>query len=721
MNFKSYLLFVLAVALCLIPAGSYAQDLGDITCINQYYHNWLDGVYDVGVSGDYAYLACGSEGLRIIDMSNRTARAEVGHLTYTAVNVLTVTGSYAYVCSDYNGVYILDIANPEAPQEIGLIEVGAYVQAIRIKGDLAFIASLGDGLIIADISDPAAPQVVWESPDILYSFDVDVQDNYAYISISNFGLLALDISDPAAPVNANIYIPEAQINGIAVAGNYAYLAASWNGFEVVDLTTMQKVAGIDSLQYSFKIDVVGDYAYMSYGDPECPLAIIDISEPLEPQTLGIYYPPQDLVNFTIVDDLAYIADFEHCLRVVDISDPANPNEIFAYNRYGHDYHVTVVGDYAYVEEDCRLVVIDISDMQQPFEVGHYELAWCRSKLQVAGDIGFIAQVADPCLIAIDLTNPDPPNVLGSYYENGLEPFGLLAIYSHYAYMYAISGLVIIDVSDLGNMQNVGFYSDIAGISVIDTYDHYIFYQNYGRYIKVLDLADPLNPAVIASCQVYDHLRDLKCADGRLYAMSYDGVSVFDITDFDQWAPLATVGLVGDNRSLMDIDASGNYVYVADFQYGLSVFDFADASSPQLLGDYQTPGQAHGLCVIDDIAIVADQTNLGFYDCSSLITGMADMEQTLPQAFALLPNYPNPFNSSTNIQFELPAPGHLSLMIFDILGRNVASLADGEFAAGRHIIHWDGTDMGGNPVASGRYYIRAKAEDAIQSAPILLLK
>lgn len=723
MSFKSYGTLVLIVALCLVPAGIYAQELGDIICINQYYHNWQAGVSDVGVSGDYAYLACDEEGLRIIDMSDRAAFVEAGHMAYSNARVLTVTGHYLYLGCDFEGVRILDITEPESPQEIGLVPCLGYLQAIVTAGDYAYICTLSDGLIIADISDPAAPVVTWDSPGISAAYDVDVQDNFAYLSVSYTGLLAIDISDPAAPVIIDNYVPSYndEINGVAVAGNYAYLASGWTGFEVVDLTTMELVASIPELQYSFKVETIGDYAYLSYGDPECPLAVIDITDPLAPQTLGIYYPPQDLVNFTIVDDLAYIADLEHCLRVVDIADPADPHEIYAYDRYGHDFHVTVVGDYAYVDEDCKLKVINIADMQQPYEVGYYPTSWQKTELQVAGDVGFIAKSQNPCLIAIDLTDPDPPNILGAYYEDEYNPHDILVIHDHYAYLDHPGGLQIIDVGDPENMQAVGSVSESAGVRSIEISGGNIFYQNYNRDLRVLDLADPLNPVQIASYRVNDYLRDLKCADGRLYAMSYDELFVFDITDFDQWAPLASVDLFGDNRSLMDIDANGNYLYVADFQFGLSVFDFTDVSAPQLLGDYQTPGQANGVCLVGDIAIVADETNLGFYDCSPIITGIADNRPVLPQSFALLPNYPNPFNSSTNIQFELPAPGHLTLMIFDVLGRNVGTLADGEFAAGRHIINWDGRDAQGQPVASGRYYIRAKAEDAVQTAPMLLLK
>ena len=720
---NGYRLVALSAMLCLIAVGAYAQETGDIICINQFYHNWQAGVSDVGVYGDYAYLACDEEGLRIIDMSDRAAFAEIGHMDYANARVLTVAGHYLYLGCDFEGVRILDITEPESPQEIGLVPCVGYMQAIVIEGEYAYICTLSDGLIIAEISDPAEPVITWDSPGITTANDIAVQGDVAYLASAYSGLFAIDLTDRSAPQVIDTYLPDdcQEIGGVAVAGNYAYLACGWNGFEVIDLTTLQRVANIDSLEYAFKIALAGDYAYMSYGDPDCPLAVIDITDPLTPQTMGIYYPPQDLVNFSIVGDLAYIADFEHCLRVVDIADPTDPHETYAYDRYGHDFHVEVLGDYAFVDEDCKLKVIDITDMTQPVEVGYYPLNWCKSNLQIAGDIGYIAQSTNPCLVAIDLSDPEPPNLLGGYYEAEYNPHDILAIYDGYAYIDYPGGLKIIDVSDPQNMQDAGFFSDPAGVVAIAVWGGHAFYQNYNRYLRVLDLTDPLNPVQIASYRLNDYLREMKFTDDRLYAVSFGYLAVFDITDFEPWTPLANIHPLDGNRSMMGIDVRDNYLYLADYEYGLSVFDFSDVSDPQLLGDYQTPGQAIGVCAFGDVAIVADWNNLGFYDCSPIVTGVAESQPVLPQSFALLPNYPNPFNSSTNIQFELPAPGHLTLMIFDILGRNVATLADGEFPAGRHIINWDGRDAQGQPVASGRYYIRAKAEGAVQSAPMLLLK
>ena len=85
------------------------------------------------------------------------------------------------------------------------------------------------------------------------------------------------------------------------------------------------------------------------------------------------------------------------------------------------------------------------------------------------------------------------------------------------------------------------------------------------------------------------------------------------------------------------------------------------------------------------------------------TGVA--ESTVPLAFALAQNAPNPFNPTTTIRFGLPASGPVSLVIYDINGRLVRTLVDGNRTAGMHEVVWDARDDAGRAIASGVYVYR----------------
>jgi hypothetical protein len=80
----------------------------------------------------------------------------------------------------------------------------------------------------------------------------------------------------------------------------------------------------------------------------------------------------------------------------------------------------------------------------------------------------------------------------------------------------------------------------------------------------------------------------------------------------------------------------------------------------------------------------------------------------PKPTTLYQNYPNPFNPSTNIAFYLASPGNVSLVIYDVKGSVVRTLADGAKPAGRHTATWDGKNDGGRQTSSGVYYYRLEA-------------
>ena len=109
-----------------------------------------------------------------------------------------------------------------------------------------------------------------------------------------------------------------------------------------------------------------------------------------------------------------------------------------------------------------------------------------------------------------------------------------------------------------------------------------------------------------------------------------------------------------------------------------------------------------------------------YD-SGLPTAVESAEGAIPSAFALAPNYPNPFNLATTIEYALAGPGHVRLELVDILGRPVRILVDEAQLSGRHVLAWDGTDDTGMPVSSGVYFSVLKMGSSIASRKMVLLK
>jgi len=103
------------------------------------------------------------------------------------------------------------------------------------------------------------------------------------------------------------------------------------------------------------------------------------------------------------------------------------------------------------------------------------------------------------------------------------------------------------------------------------------------------------------------------------------------------------------------------------------------------------------------------------------TVATSVDDQVPLTFGLQQNYPNPFNPETSFEFQVPSSSFVRVSVFDMLGREVVTLVDGDRAPGRYLMHWDASTM-----PSGVYYYRmtARSENGgsfVQTRRMVLLK
>ncbi|MDZ7289002.1 MAG: T9SS type A sorting domain-containing protein [candidate division KSB1 bacterium] len=128
-------------------------------------------------------------------------------------------------------------------------------------------------------------------------------------------------------------------------------------------------------------------------------------------------------------------------------------------------------------------------------------------------------------------------------------------------------------------------------------------------------------------------------------------------------------------------------------------------------------------------------NLSWDSISVRVNATTSVEQEapieMPNGFHLAQNYPNPFFAGaslsakhaalTNISYSLPRATSVSVVVYDLAGREIKRLVDGAQNAGAHHVQWDGRDAAGNRVAAGTYFYRLQADKFSTARKLMLLE
>ncbi len=114
------------------------------------------------------------------------------------------------------------------------------------------------------------------------------------------------------------------------------------------------------------------------------------------------------------------------------------------------------------------------------------------------------------------------------------------------------------------------------------------------------------------------------------------------------------------------------------------------------------------------------TGIELIALKNALTSVADPVGQLPDGFALHENYPNPFNPSTTIGYTIPKSGNLTLVVYDVTGREIRTLESGAVTPGYHSVRWDGRDNRGSTVSSGAYFFQLRVSGGfVQTRKMIL--
>ena len=198
-----------------------------------------------------------------------------------------------------------------------------------------------------------------------------------------------------------------------------------------------------------------------------------------------------------------------------------------------------------------------------------------------------------------------------------------------------------------------------------------------------------------------------CKDGAAFTALFPDVSNY-VGDLG-------FGLSGGGELIRLFDSSGVLVDAVEYDDFSPWPEAADGNGPTL--ELINPSLDNALA--ESWSASTGNGSPGAINTSYLTND--DEDFILPTEFIVHNNFPNPFNPTTTISYELPKNSFVNIIIYDLLGREVKVLVSGELVSGFHEIIWDGKDNFGRSVGAGVYFYLIKAGEFRQTKKMVLLK
>ncbi len=272
-------------------------------------------------------------------------------------NRVVVSGNYAYVAAGTSGLLIVDISTPSSPSVVGSVDTTGSTNDVILQGNYAYIVdgSTGAGtagLKVIDISNPASPtQVAHVSGPSGAPYRVAISGNYAYVAEDVAGVQIIDISTPTSPSHVAYFDTSGYVYGVTVSGSYLYMADAAGGLKIANISTPNSptlTGSYDTAGTAYRVAVSGNYAYVM--DGTSGVVVIDISTPASPTLAGTYDTDGTASDVVISGTTAYVSDRETGVKVLDISTPSAPSLLTSYDTAGSARNLYVNGSQLHIAD-----------------------------------------------------------------------------------------------------------------------------------------------------------------------------------------------------------------------------------------------------------------------------------------------------------------------------------------------------------------------------------
>jgi len=548
---------------------------------------------DIVVKGEFAYVAAGDAGVKVVNVSNISAPQSGTYVDETNdyATALDLNGDYIYVTYRNKGLRQYSISeNPGFPHFEQIEKnVPGEPQDVMVSGNMVYIASGSKGLQIVDLGNIAEPKV-YAQDTAGTAKGVFVLGNYAYIADGGKGLQIIAINDPGNPALLQTINTNGDATSVFVAKlkaqndeerTYAFIANGKQGLLIVDITDIDKpvnVATFTTNGAANHILVREQRAYLlTEGNG---LMTLDISIVSDPKEISSQSTPGQARRFFLREDgIAFIADYGRGLRILDISDEENPQEISFFDvpvtarvllqRFPEAYMVDGING---------MWILDLGeDPLAPIPLTLFPTPGESLNLALMGQRAYIAD-GSAGMAVVDLTNLFAPTLAGSFpVENAV------AVALRGSYAYVVTGerkdLHILDIENPEEIREIGKFNTAGKAIHIALSGGYAYISEGTDGIEVVNIQDPTDPSITSIGTAFNS-RDARSIMFRgSYAFIADGpagMKVFDMESPAQPRLVDTFSILGGYATSMI--SEGEYVFLAVNRKGIFPFNVLDMNN-----------------------------------------------------------------------------------------------------------------------------------------------
>lgn len=463
-------------------------------------------------------------------------------------------------------------AAQSGPHVQSVAHLGGSSLAIAARDGFAFVGSSAEFSVV-DVQDVQHPRRVAYLP--LAANDVVLDAGYAYVT-NRSGLVAIDLTDPVKPRQVASVAAARPLNGLAIADHYVFAIAPEGGlfvYDIADPLHPQQVGFLRGSQIE-GIAVQNGFAYLA---TSTGLRIVNVSDPQRPTLTTFAGIPRPVEGVAVAGRYIYLSIMPGALLIADAADPAAPVLAGGVSLPTYTKNLQVAGDKVYVANGTSgVAVVDASDPQHPRLLTTGKAGALVTDVTAAGDLVMATDVSEGGFHILRGSDPDKLTAVGTYRVPGVTADAAALD----RYVYLATGMdgdvTIVDYAEQADPAGVGFFRTPEHSNLVRVHGDRLYVYGENDTIRVMDIADPLQPVDVGTRSLSAGVR-LLAADDRL-AFLADAGGMLHIYDTSATGMPQQVGLFAVAGEMHDATMTDTYVLVAAGAQGVLAARYGGSTS-----------------------------------------------------------------------------------------------------------------------------------------------